>query len=57
MNKYVYMCVCVCIYELPRWLGGKESTCQGRRCGFDDGSDLLKEGKATHSSILVWRIT
>ena len=25
----------VTAYELPRWLSGKESTCQRRRCRFD----------------------
>ena len=30
-------CVCVCVYieGLSRWLRGKESTCQGRRHGFN----------------------
>ena len=34
------LCVCICIYiymyvyGLPRWLSGKESVCQCKRCGF-----------------------
>ena len=47
--------------KLPRWLGGKESTCQcgkHRRCGFDlwVGKIPLEEEMATHSSILAWKI-
>ena len=44
--------------ELPRWLSGEESACQGRRCRFDPwvGKDPLEEEVATHSSILAWRI-
>ena len=43
---------------IPRWLSGKDSTCQFRRCrrqslGLED---LLEKGMATHSSILAWRI-
>ena len=45
---------------LPRWLSGKESACQCRRCrrhGFDPcWEDLLEEGMASHSSILAWEI-
>ena len=25
----------VCVWRLPRWLSGKESACQCRRCGFN----------------------
>ena len=44
--------------ELPRWLSGEESACQGRRRRFDPwvGKDPLEEEVATHSSILAWRI-
>ena len=44
--------------ELPRWLGGKESACQGRRRRFDPwvGRDPLEEEITAHSSILAWRI-
>ena len=44
--------------EIPRWLCGKESTCQRRnhRCVWSLGQkDLLEEEIATHSSILAWR--
>ena len=42
---------------LPRWLGGKDSTCQCRRRRFDPwvGKTPLEE-RATHTSILAWRI-
>ena len=46
--------------ELPRWLSGKESSCQCRRHGMQVRSpgqgDPLEEGMATCSSILAWRI-
>ena len=44
------------IDELPRWLSGKESTCQCRRHRFDPLSqeDPLEEEMATHSSVLAW---
>ena len=47
--------------KLPRWLDGKESTCQcrrHRRCRFDlwVGKIPLEEEMATHSSILAWKI-
>ena len=42
---------------LPRWLSGKDSTCQCRRRRFDPwvGKTPLEE-RATHTSILAWRI-
>ena len=40
---------------LPRWLSGKEPICQCRR-PKGQGFDPLKEGMATHSSILAWEI-
>ena len=43
------------VYELPRWLSCKESTCQFRRCRLDQGDPLVKE-MATCSSILAWEI-
>jgi len=48
------------IIGLPRWLSGKESTCNAGAAG-DVGlipgcEDPLEEGMATHSSILAWRI-
>ena len=43
---------------LPRWLSGKESTCQYKRCEFDPWGweDSLEKEMATHSSILAWEI-
>ena len=38
---------------LPRWFSGKESTCQYRRCSWEDP---LEKGMATCSSILPWEI-
>ena len=49
---------------LPRWLSGKESTCQSRRhwrCMFDPWIQSLgweyslEEEMAIHSSILAWK--
>ena len=45
----------------PGSTSGKEPACQSRGCkrhGFDPWGweDPLEEGKATHSSILAWRI-
>ena len=44
------------VVELPRWLSGKESACQCRRCGFDPwvGKIPWRKPTATHSSILAW---
>jgi len=43
---------------LPRWLSGKASACQHRRCRRQlrslGGKDSLKKNMATHSSILAW---
>ena len=48
MNAYVYIWVCSV---------GKESACSaGDLVQFLGGEDPLEEGKATHSSILAWRI-
>ena len=46
---------------LPKWLGGKEPTCQCRRHnrpGFYPSvwKIPLEEGMTTHSSILAWKI-
>ena len=48
------------MFGLPPWLSGKESACNAGVAG-DAGSilsqeDPLEEGRATHSSILAWRI-
>ena len=57
MIKFKINCI-VC--GLPRWLSGKESTCQCRRQETQVWSlgweDPLEEGMATHSNILAWRI-
>ena len=44
--------------ELPMWLSGKESACQGRRRRFDPWvrRDPLEEEITARSSILAWRI-
>ena len=42
----------------PRWLSGKEATCQCRKHGFDPCIGKIPWiGMATHSGILAWRIT
>ena len=42
----------------PSGSNGKESACNAGDPGLTPGSqDLLEKGKATHSSILAWRIT
>ena len=42
---------------LPRWLSGKESTCQAGDVGLIPGLwRSLEKEMATHSSILAWRI-
>ena len=45
---------------LPRWLSGKEPTCQCKRpktwVWSPGGEDTLEKGMATHSCILAWRI-
>ena len=41
----------VLVWGLPRWLSGKESACQCRRCKFDP---WVGKGTAAHSSILAW---
>ena len=47
--------------DFPGGAGGKEPTCQQRRCRrcrFDPlgQEDRLEEGMATHSRIVAWRI-
>ena len=45
------------MYGLPRWLSGKESTCNARACvRFLGKEDSLEEGMANQSSILAWRV-
>ena len=63
---FVFKCA-FCTEGFPGGTNDKEPACQRRRhkrCGFDPWvmdalkawQDLLKEGMATHSSILAWRI-
>ena len=60
--KATYLkCVVVHLYGLPRWHSGKESACKcGRhkRCGFNPWVRKIswRRARATHSSILAWRI-
>jgi len=46
------------VFWLPRWLSGKESTCQCRRRRFDPwvGKIPLEEEMAAHSTILARKI-
>jgi len=57
---HIHSCVFDCLSRLPRWLSGKESTCQCRRCRRQISSlgqwDPLEEEMTTHFSILAWRI-
>ena len=64
MCVFVRMCMIYTVF--PGGASGKEPTCQCRsrkRPGFGPWvwslgqEDPLEEGKATHSSILVWRIS
>ena len=42
-------------HRLPRWLRGKEPTCQCRRCRPDPRlAKTPGEGMAPHSSVLAW---
>ena len=44
-------------WGLPRWISGKESTCQFERAGGSVGrEDPLEKKMATHSSILAWEV-
>ena len=45
-------------FIIPRWLSGKEPTCQCRRLSFDPWGweDSPEKAMATHSSILAWEI-
>ena len=53
------MCVCVCIHErFPWWLSSKESALSaGEKRSFTGSKRSLREGNATHSSILAWEIS
>ena len=57
----VCVCVCVCVYVCVMGFScgsvGKESACNVEDLDSVLGwEDPLEEGKATHSSILAWRI-
>jgi len=58
-HRFKYECICVYM-GLPGGSVGKESACNAGEAGdmvqFLAGEDALEEGKATHSSILAWRI-
>ena len=42
---------------LPRWLSGKESTCNAGDAGsVPDWEDPLEKDMANHSNILAWEI-
>ena len=49
---------CLLVNMLPRWLSGKETACQCRRCQFDPWvwKIPLEEEMTTHSSILAGKI-
>ena len=51
---FVHINICAMSGSLPWWFTGKESTCQYRRCGFQE--DSLEMEMATHSRILTWEI-
>ena len=57
MKKFWKWIVVMVVQGRPRWLSGKESTCQaGDTVWILDQEDTLEEVKATHSSILAWEI-
>ena len=48
-------CLFILLKGLPWWLSSKKSPCNAGDAGSIPGSeDPLKEGMATHSSILAW---
>ena len=52
VGKTIHSCL-----GFPRGSEGKESTCNMWNVGSISGwEDPLEKGKATHSSILAWRI-
>ena len=44
-------------FEATWWFSDKEPTCSAEDAGSIPGSDPLEKEKATHSSILAWKIT
>ena len=58
-NTFIYVCMCIyiCMWGLSQWLSGIESVCNtGDRVWSLGLEDPLKEGLATHSSILPQKI-
>ena len=58
-NIFIYVCMCIyiCMWGLSQWLSGIESVCnRGDRVWSLGLEDPLKEGLATHSSILPQKI-
>ena len=57
VNEHVgcfqFLTMCSGCYGLPRWLSGKESTCQAGDMGWEDS---LEEEMATYSTILAWKM-
>ena len=52
-----FVCVCVCVVGLPRWLSGKEPACHAGDMGYILGEEYpLEKEMATHCSTLVWDI-
>ena len=45
------------VIGLPLWLAGKESACNAGDLGSIAGLGSLEKGKATHSSLLAWKIS
>ena len=44
-------------FRLPRWLSGRESSCQAEEAGLIPGSGrFLEKELAAHSSILAWEL-
>ena len=60
MHGAIFIIQIMSFLGLPQWLSGKESACNAGATGdarLTPGfEDPLEEGKATHSSILAWRI-
>ena len=58
--KISYITCLIIIYGLPGGASGKQPGCQFRRqetrVPYLDGEDPLEKGRATHSSILAWRL-
>ena len=61
VSCFQFLTMCSGCYGLPRWLSGKESTCQAGDMGWEDSQSLgwedsLEEEMATYSSILAWKM-